>query len=203
MDFERKSSCDPVQPINLRTLRRKEELSRDSFLSPRGEKSAGAERLLLESQENGSDAVKGSVPLRPEVERSDTRKRRQSKKEKGSRAGRNVSATTRTIHPFFLSKAERLRGEIPYENWEFSPVNFPFSIPGKRRQKDNPIRIVPSLSRVERFTDDYGDSTSQSAQNSRLILLQTLRNRNQLSPAQSRLLLCPACARQSSLFSEH
>ncbi|XP_067206407.1 uncharacterized protein [Linepithema humile] len=185
MDFEGKSSCvcarDPAQPINL-TLGRKE-LFRDSFLSPRGEKTAGAEQWLLESQENGSDAVKGSALSRPGG--SHTRKRRQSKKAKGSRIGRDVSATTRTIHPFFLSKAERLHREMLYENWEFSPVNSPLSIPEKRRQNDDSVRTVPSLSLVEQFTDDYKDSTSQSAQNSRPILLQTLQNRNQLSLAQS------------------
>jgi len=183
MDFEGELSCNPMQPINLKTPRRKDgKLSRDSFSSSRGEKIAG--RLLLESRENRSDAVKGSTFSQPEtVGGSDTRKRRHSRKEKGSRTGRDVSAAT--IHPFFLSKVERLRREMPCENWEFSPANSSLSIPGKRGQNDDAIRAAPSLSRVEQFTDDRGDSISQSARNSRPIPLQTLQNRHHLSLAQS------------------
>lgn len=176
------SSCNPERAINSEVFRQKpEELSRDSVLLPRGKRVGVAERLPLESRGSGREAVKRNAISRfGEIAvGSDTKERRnqQSRVEKRSRIERDVSAAPRRIHPFFLSGLKQLHQQMLYENRVLLPIP---TVPGGSKQDDDRIRAVksaPSLPRVERFMENYENTTSGSTffkkiQDSRLTALQ-------------------------------
>ncbi|XP_072750566.1 uncharacterized protein [Anoplolepis gracilipes] len=166
------SSCNPVRAINSEMSRRKpEELSRDSLLLPYGERVGATERSPLESpRESGKEAVKRNAFSRfgDIVGGSDTKKGyyQQPRVEKRSRIKRSVSKGM--IHPHFLS---RLKGS-PRSNLYENRVRFPIpTVPEGSKQDDGRIRAVKgaaSLSRVQRFIENYATSTSGSIKDSRL-----------------------------------
>ncbi|XP_050460597.1 uncharacterized protein LOC126856264 [Cataglyphis hispanica] len=176
------SSCNPERAINSEVFRQKpEELSRDSLLLPRGKRVGVAERLPLESRGSGREAVKRNAISRfGEIAGgSDTKERRyqQSRVEKRSRIERDVSAAPGRIHPFFLSGFKQSHQQMLYENRVLLRIP---TVPEGSKQDDDRIRDVksaPSLSRVERFIENYENTTSGSTffkkiQDSRLTALQ-------------------------------
>ncbi|XP_070164557.1 uncharacterized protein [Polyergus mexicanus] len=173
------SPCNPERAINSEVSHRKpEQLSRDSFLLPRGKRVDVAERSPLESRGSGREAVKRNAISRfGEIARgSNTKERRyqQPRVEKRSRIERDVSVAPERIHPFFLSgqNFKQSHQQMLYKNRVLLPI---LTIPEGSRQDNDHIRAVkatPLLSRVRRFIENYENTTSGSVKDSRFTALQ-------------------------------
>lgn len=140
MDSKGNLSCNST--INSKTPHRKrEELSRDSLLSPQAE-SIIAERSFPESRASG-EVVKRNAPLQFQMARSGTRMRhsKQSRKKGSSREGKDLTVT---IPPFILPKFEQSYQQM-LKNHGFSPI---LMIPQKSRQDVliRTARSTPSVS---------------------------------------------------------
>lgn len=167
MDSEGNSSRDLTGSINSRTSRRKpEELSRDSLLSPR------AQRSTLESRRGGRVAVKRNVFPRAETTGSTWKRRsRRSAEEEGSRSGRYGSLVPVAMRAFRRSGLGRTEERTLYGEWgEFLASNS-----GKSARRNEQVvraakSAISSLSLEEFTKNDYGgggESTGRSIRDSR------------------------------------
>jgi len=178
MDSEGNLSCNPT--INSKTPRRKrEELSRDSLLSPQAGNTI-AERPFPESRANGEEIVKRNAPLQFEmVSGSDTRKRhsQQPREKESSRDGRILTVT---IPPFFLPEFKRSHQQMLHKNHGFPSVP---TIPQKSRQDAliRTARSTPSVSNVRPFAEDYENLTNKTVQHVKQIVSQDSRDRSKRS----------------------